>query len=108
MSLGGNTLIGTIPPAIGNLTDLTTLNMSDNQLSGNIPIELGNLTNLLRLNLSTNQLGGPIPDSLSSLTQLTQLYLHNNDASLCVSTADLLEFFHAINDYIGPDWICTP
>ena len=35
--LGGNELSGPIPPEIGNLTNLTTLNLVENQLTGEIP-----------------------------------------------------------------------
>jgi len=37
---------GTIPAEIGNLTNLTWLDLSHNQLTGTIPVEIGNLTNL--------------------------------------------------------------
>ena len=47
---------GEIPPEIGNLTNLTTLNLENNQLTGEIPPEIGNLTNLTTLNLTENQL----------------------------------------------------
>lgn len=36
--LNNNSFTGPIPPTIGNLTNLTWLDLSDNQLSGLIPI----------------------------------------------------------------------
>ena len=45
----GNQLIGSIPPEIGNLTNLTVLSLWGNQLIGSIPPEIGNLTNLISL-----------------------------------------------------------
>ena len=49
--LEGNQLIGSIPPEIGNLTNLTVLSLWGNQLIGSIPSEIGNLTNLTFLRL---------------------------------------------------------
>ena len=34
---------GTIPAELGNLSNLTSLNLSNNQLSGEIPPELGHI-----------------------------------------------------------------
>ena len=39
-------ITGSIPPEIGNLTNLEILILSINQLTGSIPPEIGNLTNL--------------------------------------------------------------
>jgi len=43
LSLDNNELSGEIPPEIGELTALETLNLSENKLTGSIPSELGNL-----------------------------------------------------------------
>ena len=51
LSLGGNELTGSIPPELGNLTNLIELILRENQLSGNIPSEIGSLTNLIFLDL---------------------------------------------------------
>ena len=78
-------LHGQLPPELGNLTNLTQLNISTNRftrigryLTGPIPPEIGNLTNLTQLNLGSNQLSGPIPPELGNLTNLTQLKLGFN------------------------------
>ena len=76
-----NQLSGSIPPELGNLTNLRHLYLYDNQLSGNIPPELGNLTNLRCLSLWTNQLSGSIPPELGNLTNLTHLLLYDNQLS---------------------------
>ena len=62
--LFGNQLTGSIPPELGDLSNLTWLSLGDNQLTGTIPSELGNLSNLAGLFLRENQLTGCIPDAL--------------------------------------------
>ena len=76
-----NYLTGSIPKELGNLRDLTHLDLQRNSLSGSIPIELGNLKNLEFLWLQFNSLSGSIPSELSNLTALQGLYLYNNSLS---------------------------
>ena len=71
-------LTGGIPPALGQLSELTVLDLSANELSGSIPWELGNLANLQTLNLSDNQLTGSIPPELANPAFLSRLYLQSN------------------------------
>ncbi len=78
LNLSGNQLTGTIPSGLGDLSNLTTLNLSGNQLSGTIPSELGDLSSLTTLDLSTNQLHGVIPSDLGGLSNLGTLNLSNN------------------------------
>ncbi len=79
--LSENGLEGTIPPEIGNLTNLDLLDLSGNELSGTIPPELSNLVNLRVLYLSGNALSGEIPSELSKLTGLTRVSLSYNQLS---------------------------
>ena len=72
---------GSIPPELGQLTNLRTLNLSQNQLSGSIPPEVGRLMNLGGLVLHANRLSGPIPGELGQLTNLTGLLLNENQLS---------------------------
>jgi len=81
LELAGNQLSGSIPPEIGNLTKLTKLGFTDNQLNGSIPPEIGNLSNLTFLNLIDNQLSGSIPPEVGNLSNLTDLLLANNQFS---------------------------
>jgi len=54
LNLGGNQLNGTIPSELGNLTNLTNLNLGWNQFT-EIPSEIGILSSLTSLDLSGNQ-----------------------------------------------------
>ena len=58
---------------------VTRLELQDNGLVGSIPPALGSLTNLLWLQLGSNALTGPIPDALGSLASLQLLFLYRND-----------------------------
>lgn len=78
-SIIGNNLVGTIPTALGHLTDLQFLYLMGNQLSGNIPTELGSLSNLEVLELGFNNLDGIIPASLGNLSNLKTLHLTSNN-----------------------------
>ena len=74
-------LSGPIPPELGNLASLTTLDLGYNLLSDPVPPELGNLSTLKTLNLRRNLLTGPIPPGLGHLPSLERLDLFNNDLS---------------------------
>lgn len=76
-----NNLTGSIPPELGNLSNLKDLHLQDNQLSGAIPAELGNLTELETLQLYLNQLTGQIPAALGGLSNLQLLNLFSNQLS---------------------------
>ena len=71
-------LDGTIPGALGRLSELTSLNLRSNaDLAGDIPGSLNYLSNLTVLNLHSNSHTGEIPDL--SGTSLVELYLPGND-----------------------------
>jgi len=61
---------------------LETLNLFKNKLSGSIPKELGQLTNLTQLQLQDNELSGTIPPELGKLSKLTIIKINNNE-ELC-------------------------
>ena len=79
LDVASDNLTGPIPPDLGNLAKLTWLRLSHNNLTGPIPPELGNLANLTQLDVASNNLTGPIPPDLGNLAKLTWLPLsHNN------------------------------
>ena len=71
-------LRGPIPPELGSLSGLTSLNLRANALAGPIPSELGNLAGLEELWLDGNALDGPVPPELGSLAHLRELSLSAN------------------------------
>lgn len=102
LRIGWNNLSGSIPPELGDLSNLTQLRIVANDLSGGpIPPELGTLANLTGLwlnglsspippelgtlanltELSLSGLSGPIPPELGNLSRLTRLDLVGNDLS---------------------------
>ncbi|KAF7827075.1 receptor-like protein 7 [Senna tora] len=73
---------GHVTPSLGNLTQLTDLNLSFSNLSGQIPSSLfSNLEHLTSLSLSRNNFSVEIPSSLSNLENLTYLALSKNNFS---------------------------
>ncbi|KAI9117678.1 hypothetical protein K1719_011844 [Acacia pycnantha] len=76
--LGRRSLGGTISPAIGNLSDLKILDLSENFFVGHIPKELGSLIRLEKLSLYWNFLEGKIPSELGSLQNLSHLDIGSN------------------------------
>ena len=79
--LDDNNLSGTLPPELGDLTQLRRLVLDDNELTGPIPPELGKLSRLTMLDLSWNGLSGAIPAELAALPLLDSLQLWNNELS---------------------------
>ena len=65
MGLESNRFSGEIPAEMGNMRDLTILNMDRNRLRGEIPQSFSQLSNLKFLNLVFNDgLFGRLPDAL--------------------------------------------
>ena len=73
-----NHLAGPIPPELGQLQNLTRLNLNYNNLTGPIPPELGQLQNLTYLGLFFNQLTGDIPSWIGQMQKLENLQLGRN------------------------------
>ena len=77
LMLAQNSLSGTIPVELWNLTKLRGLYLYGNSLTGGLSSQVGNLVNLTALDINGNQLGGAIPDTLWTLTNLNWLYIQN-------------------------------
>ncbi len=78
----GNNLVGSIPAEIGDLNQLTFLDLSDNgELSGPLPREIGKLEDLRILFISECSLTGAIPPEIGQLRSLTSLSLAINNIS---------------------------
>ncbi|CCH55773.1 Leucine-rich repeat-containing protein 40 [Fibrisoma limi BUZ 3] len=65
-----------LPPQIGKLVNLQTLDLSFNKLTS-VPDELGELSDLQSLVLNSNQLES-LPERLGELSNLRELYLGDN------------------------------
>jgi len=82
-----NSLRGTIPESIGNLKNLEHLSLFSNQLTGEIPSSIGNLTKLEHLSLGDNQLTGEIPASIGNLINLQYVALSFNQLTESIPSA---------------------
>ncbi|XP_051150651.1 receptor protein-tyrosine kinase CEPR1-like [Andrographis paniculata] len=79
LELAGNFLSGRLPPELGLLRNLETLELYYNmELAGEIPGEIGNLTGLKNLDMSVNRFSGRLPESICRLPRLQVLQLYNN------------------------------
>ncbi len=85
---------------------VTGLYLSDNQLSGSIPPEMGDLSQLQWLYLQQNKLTGQVPRSFFNLANLTNFYFSDN-AGLCAPVDD--EFQTWLQGLRGADGgACNP
>jgi len=71
-------LQGLIPPSLGRLDQLKSVNLSFNQLSGGLPSELSSLKRLEDLDLSHNLLSGQVSGVLSRLLSIRTLNISSN------------------------------
>ena len=72
-----NQFTNTLPEEMS--TSLKYLNVGGNSLTGTLPSSIYNLTNIEFLRLDTNKLGGTLSSAIGSLTSLTALYLRDNN-----------------------------
>lgn len=79
VDLSANRLAGRIPPQLGDLRSLHSLNLLNNALIGQLPEELANLERLESLLLSSNDLTGTIPTWLADMPSLRLLALSFNE-----------------------------
>ncbi|XP_024183316.1 receptor-like protein 7 isoform X1 [Rosa chinensis] len=77
---------GLVPSSLGNLRELTYLDISLNQFGGPVPDSFANLTKLSVFRSSSSQLTGPIPSWLGNFSELTYLDFGYNRLSGSVPT----------------------
>ncbi|KAJ6859525.1 MDIS1-interacting receptor like kinase 2 [Populus alba x Populus x berolinensis] len=103
-----NDLTGNIPSEIGSLKSITVLVLCRNLFSGSIPHEIGKLTSLSHLSLAVNNLTGSIPSSIRNLKNLSNLFLWENKLSEMNNLTHLKEFHLSDNKFTGhlPQEVC--
>ncbi|XP_060667914.1 receptor-like protein 33 [Ziziphus jujuba] len=69
---------GLLPMSMGNLTQITQINIQSNNFSGKIPASILNLAKLEYLILEENDFRGQIPDAFENLSQLIYVSLGRN------------------------------
>lgn len=81
LDLSNNTLQGKIPDGLGRLFRLQILVLNNNSFVGEIPGNLSHCSKLDYLGLASNNLVGKIPAELVSLSKLEKLVIHKNNLS---------------------------
>lgn len=76
LSLYQNNLYGSVPPALGQLTQLHSLNLDDNAITA-LPASIGQLQQLTRLQLDNNALTA-LPEEIGQLQRLTTFAANSN------------------------------
>ncbi|CAK9236615.1 unnamed protein product [Sphagnum troendelagicum] len=109
LSLDDASIVGTLPPAIGDLTNLVVLSLTNNPgLTGPIPAEINNLAVLQILDLHNNNFNGTIPE-FTNLGNLQELNLSMNNfygpidpASIFHASSNLKVLDLSRNNFSGP------
>ena len=74
----GSGIGGTLPNEFSNLTQLSTISISNNSLTGTIPSSWANLTTLWNIDFSYNSLSGKIPfTNYPKINIVTVTFSHN-------------------------------
>ncbi|OMO85628.1 hypothetical protein CCACVL1_10074 [Corchorus capsularis] len=98
IELQENRIFGSIPPEIGNLSNLNVLKLTSNLLNGTVPEDIGRLSRLEQLSLSHNFFNMTIPAALAKLLHLGLLDLSNNNfcGEIPASLGDLLRLYYLL------------
>ncbi|WVZ54559.1 hypothetical protein U9M48_005340 [Paspalum notatum var. saurae] len=100
IDLSGNMLSGEIPPQVGNLSHVKSLNLSHNSFTGHIPATFANMAAIESLDLSHNELSGPIPEGLTQLWSLEMFSVAYNNLSGCAPNSGQFATF-SMDSYQG-------
>ena len=82
----------TLFPELGELSNLSLLNIEGNGFEGSLPEELGNLSKLRVLNIEESGIQGPVPESFKNLGELSHIGTDRN-AKGKGANEDILKFF---------------
>ncbi|KAF8675585.1 hypothetical protein HU200_047654 [Digitaria exilis] len=95
LDLSYNSLTGTIPASLGNMTYLKVLNLGHNDLTGAIPDAFTGLKMIGSLDLSHNHLTGGIPQGFGLLNFLDDFDVSNNNLTGEIPTSGQIITFPA-------------
>jgi hypothetical protein len=105
LNLGYNSLSGTIPDTIGNLTGLSILDLGKNGFSGAIPSAITDLSQLSYLDLSNNHLSGLFPSHLCEMRELKFVNMSYNAIGGAIPQSGSCQNFTA-SSFIGNSKLC--
>ncbi|XLT56083.1 hypothetical protein HN873_048687 [Arachis hypogaea] len=99
LTMNNNKFSGEIPAIIGDLRQLSELDLAYNMLNGNIPSAIGNCTRLQILDVSSNNLSGIIPSQVFEIPSLSILLniSHNSLNGTLPSEVGLLKSIIALD-----------
>ncbi|KAH0714903.1 hypothetical protein KY284_007808 [Solanum tuberosum] len=84
--LNSSELVGSLSPAVGNLSFLRVLWLSRNSFTGQIPGEIGKLSRLRMLSLANNSFSGEIPRNISRCSNLNYIHFGDNNLNGSIPT----------------------
>ncbi|KAH9654240.1 putative LRR receptor-like serine/threonine-protein kinase [Citrus sinensis] len=101
--LQNNNISGGIPPQLGSLPKLQTLDLSNNRLSGVIPRSFGQLNSLQYLDLSYNNLSGPVPKFPARTFNVAgnPLICGSSSTNVCSGSANSVPLSFSLNSSPG-------
>eukprot|EP00588_Corethron_pennatum_P016586 CAMPEP_0194303406 /NCGR_PEP_ID=MMETSP0171-20130528/1275_1 /TAXON_ID=218684 /ORGANISM="Corethron pennatum, Strain L29A3" /LENGTH=941 /DNA_ID=CAMNT_0039054301 /DNA_START=46 /DNA_END=2871 /DNA_ORIENTATION=- len=81
-----NTLAGTLPFEVCDLSLLNRIDLDNNRIGGTLPTEIGGCKNLRVFDMDNNKLTGSFPDGIFSLSKLISVDMDSNQLTGTIST----------------------